>query len=576
MKINSFTIKNYRSITEAYKIHLDDKFTVLIGRNNEGKSNVLRALSGTFYIIALLNRIPMDSVPDYILANSRSLRLRRSIDSRWDYVWTRDFPISKQGNRKAQQTVFDLEFKLSKEEQDLFHRRIGHHFNEILPFRIIIDKTSVRFEIPKRAYGGKGKAFINKINEICKFISERLDSIFIPSTRPADTTINVVNSILSRRITAIAEKEPLYQKALAVINKIHSREIKKLERELKETISIFIANINNIEIISTSTKYKEKGAIEEIKIDDTVKTSIYEKGEGLQSLISLGVMQKAKNTYAEITLAIDEPESHLHPEAIRKIKNSLVKIGDKGQVIIATHSPILINRDNIHANIIVSENKASPAKTISDIRRVLGVAVSDNLVNAEYVLLVEGPTDDKILRTILSYLSPSIKIALSSGRLVIKAITGAKNICSEKSWLNTFICTGVICYLDYDSAAKTAVADAKSKSIIVDSEVIYSKITGKIESEIEDTLQESVYEEFLPTEQPEWKKFINNKNKKWSDNVQELYDHSGKDFNINSIKELIATKILKLQDPTSALHPDRSSTIKYLQAAIENMMKTKQ
>ena len=44
MKLVSTTIADFRSITSAYKVALHD-FTVLVGPNNEGKSNVLAAIS---------------------------------------------------------------------------------------------------------------------------------------------------------------------------------------------------------------------------------------------------------------------------------------------------------------------------------------------------------------------------------------------------------------------------------------------------------------------------------------------------------------------------------------------------
>ena len=43
MQLVSFSVTNYRSITAAYKLSVRQS-TVLIGPNNEGKSNVLRAL----------------------------------------------------------------------------------------------------------------------------------------------------------------------------------------------------------------------------------------------------------------------------------------------------------------------------------------------------------------------------------------------------------------------------------------------------------------------------------------------------------------------------------------------------
>ncbi|GEM_PF-2918221 len=53
MDIVSFSVTNYRSLTKAYKLPIR-RSTVLIGPNNEGKSNILRAL---VTILEMLSRI---------------------------------------------------------------------------------------------------------------------------------------------------------------------------------------------------------------------------------------------------------------------------------------------------------------------------------------------------------------------------------------------------------------------------------------------------------------------------------------------------------------------------------------
>lgn len=98
MKIKSFTITNYRSIKEAYNIPLNEDMTILIGKNNEGKSNILKALSGAFYIIKLLKRYEIGPQLDTSIFNSR--RRRTNEYENWDYDWIRDFPISKQRRSK--------------------------------------------------------------------------------------------------------------------------------------------------------------------------------------------------------------------------------------------------------------------------------------------------------------------------------------------------------------------------------------------------------------------------------------------------------------------------------------------
>ena len=50
VKLIKFSATNYRSITSAHRINFSDT-TVLIGRNNEGKSNLLRALEASMLIL---------------------------------------------------------------------------------------------------------------------------------------------------------------------------------------------------------------------------------------------------------------------------------------------------------------------------------------------------------------------------------------------------------------------------------------------------------------------------------------------------------------------------------------------
>ncbi len=44
MKLNKFSVRNYRSIASQSDINLKS-FNVLLGKNNEGKSNLLKALN---------------------------------------------------------------------------------------------------------------------------------------------------------------------------------------------------------------------------------------------------------------------------------------------------------------------------------------------------------------------------------------------------------------------------------------------------------------------------------------------------------------------------------------------------
>ena len=77
MRLVEFSVTNFRSITKAHKINLQD-MTVLVGKNNEGKSNLLTALN-----------IAMRA----ILQHSQDYNHFRDLEGEYLYNWNRDFPI---------------------------------------------------------------------------------------------------------------------------------------------------------------------------------------------------------------------------------------------------------------------------------------------------------------------------------------------------------------------------------------------------------------------------------------------------------------------------------------------------
>lgn len=90
MKLTFFTVSNYRSITNAYKLELKDT-TVLIGRNNEGKSNLINALNLAMEIIHFVGITQRKGVPPRM------------------YNWAYDFPLQLQNSKKyaTNQQIFD-------------------------------------------------------------------------------------------------------------------------------------------------------------------------------------------------------------------------------------------------------------------------------------------------------------------------------------------------------------------------------------------------------------------------------------------------------------------------------------
>ncbi len=121
MKLVNFSVTNFRSITTAHKIEIANT-TILIGKNNEGKSNILKAL----FIAMNTLQEPANRRVSFSVARSRYRNNENS------YLWERDFPVNLQTRKAVNQSIFRLEFELNEEEIYEFKDKIKSDLNGTL------------------------------------------------------------------------------------------------------------------------------------------------------------------------------------------------------------------------------------------------------------------------------------------------------------------------------------------------------------------------------------------------------------------------------------------------------------
>jgi predicted ATPase len=114
MKLTYFSIENYRSITKAAFRDLSN-VTILVGPNNEGKSNILQALHTCLTLLSneqfLVQRIRREG------SAAENVGIRYDRES---YDWESDYPINKQAKNPEGHSAFELHFSLTDEEQKAF------------------------------------------------------------------------------------------------------------------------------------------------------------------------------------------------------------------------------------------------------------------------------------------------------------------------------------------------------------------------------------------------------------------------------------------------------------------------
>lgn len=132
MKLVDFSVTNFRSITKAHKISLNN-LTVLVGRNNEGKSNLLNGLN-----------VAMQTM---ILHTKQARGYSRL------YNWERDFPVQFQERRSGLESIFRLNFRLDHEENIEFTRVTGIRSNEDIPIEIKYGRDNMpKIRVPKKVH----------------------------------------------------------------------------------------------------------------------------------------------------------------------------------------------------------------------------------------------------------------------------------------------------------------------------------------------------------------------------------------------------------------------------------------
>lgn len=448
------------------------------------------------------------------------------------YEWERDFPIGLQDSKPNGYSVFRLEFTLSDNEIDEFRKHVRSNLNGNLPIELRIGPDhNPKFKVMKKGPGGP--ALTKKSAQIAKFIGERIEFNYIPAIRTTDATEDVVSRMVNRRLRTLELNEE-YREAAAKLDALQQPLMDDLSEELKSTLSYFLPDVRNVRI-ETRMPRSRLGMYKtpcDIIIDDGTPTLLERKGDGIKSLAAISMLYGSQTTEAATIIAIEEPESHLHPKAIHRLREVLIGLSKKSQIVITSHNPLFVDRVNLKSNILVTENKATPAKKLSEIRDLLGVMASDNLRHARLVLIVEGDTDREILSAILANRSDILKQHLRSNELAIDHLAGATNLLYKLTEMQTSLCSAHA-FLDNDDAGRGAYDKAADVGALSDVDCQFATCLGMKNSELEDCINWKIYEDAIK------QKFgvtldtdiLASNSRKWSDKIERIFKKQGRPWN---------------------------------------------
>jgi putative ATP-dependent endonuclease of OLD family len=566
MKLVYIEIENYRSIQKKQILNLDQPLTVIIGPNNEGKSNLLRAIVLAMKMIRFLRMgLPLR------LRDKSELRFNFA---REDYSWESDFPMQMQSKNPQGETILRLEFRLNDKERDDFKKKCAISNNGVLPVEITLSKEGGSFKVRKP---GKGAgSYGDKTPNIARFISENFEFQYIPAIRTEKLSVEVIESLLEREMLALQSNDD-YIKALETINTIQQPMYERLGAEIQQYIKKLLPSVKKVTVSQPQgrlrePRYRSSLRTPQLVIDDGISTALGAKGDGIKSLAAISLMRALKTSQetGDLVVAIEEPESHLHPAAVKQLASIIQEMSLEHQVIITTHSPLLAIQGNVSANIIVSKSKASPASSIKAIRESLGVEVADNLSMAEYVILVEGKHDIRLIHSLFNHLSEDFSKLLEKRKVIFDEMNGTGNIGYMIQCLGHSVATPVL-LVDADKAGRQSAKKAREDGNLSGKYIFMWNRTTSPETELEDLIDPELYWTALCSglgANLSRTKFDQSA-EKWSDRLKNVYQLAGKHWTStieSNAKSIIADRVTA--SPSNAVKNEHQELVNDVLTAI--------
>lgn len=507
MHLSRIFIENYRSIKQI-DITFSPGKNVLVGRNNAGKSNIIKAI----------NLVLGENSPDY--KNSDNLTIddfytSTEIASDVIIIWcelTRgeneqlDYQ-NLYGSCSGYRVFADKRSKrchrcpiasLSEDIPDLFQKNQDDGWDWIDAKDIIAETLEAQLEpMHHFAYAFMAKVNGKEVDKVLRFFyreddskdwimsfyspfrKELIQSALIPSFRDPQTQLRINSwswyGKLLKSITKDSKHDVELSNAMSVIKEVSDKIFSDVGKKVTSSSikTTFPGTTLHFQFNTETKTDLYKSCV--IYVDDGYKSQLTEKGAGIQSAIIVGLFSyymREINTIGSALLCIEEPELYLHPHGRRVMNTNLDRFldDDRNQVILATHSSDFINSPNDAHLILVRKNEGVTTASSINIKNIKPLLLDNDqneIFFADKVIVCEG-FDNYILRWVADSLFPG---KLDEQNISVMRVGGKDNfkeICKQLMGLQ------IECYIladfDYllrDKAEMRTEYDAKSHDSIL-------------------------------------------------------------------------------------------------------------
>lgn len=540
MKLKRYIVFDFRSVKNSGWVDCDD-VTTLVGVNESGKSNMLLALWKLNPVrdgkIDILHDMPVDKLGEMRnhAENTKFITAEFNLESKDINILSGKYDLKDSFNEKNVPILevsrfYDGKYTMLLNKKSIDEYSLLDKSNENKETEVDLGKDLLSM-MPKFVYYSNYGNLSSRI--YLPHAVEWLKGNSVSGIEKNDEQIRTIRILFD--FVNLSPEEILESGRDAIdlanlgnhymINSPTKEQIAKSEDE-KEKRSILLQSASNKLTRSFKDWWKQgnykfrfmaDGDYFTILVSDEKRPAEVDlrlRSTGLQWFLSfyLTFLVESEEAHENAILLLDEAGLTLHPLAQKDLVHFFNRLASKNQLINTTHSPFIVDTDNMDRCKVVYVNEDGLTEVSSDLRKniknnlssvyavhaALGLGVSDVLLQGCQMVVVEGVSDQYYLNAIKNYLISAKEIRPNKDIIFIPS-GGVKNIASISSLIGGKNSDIPYIIIDSDKSGedlKNKISNGLYKNS-KDKILEIKDITGMAYSEVEDLFPYSLFEKPL-------------------------------------------------------------------------------
>ena len=380
MRLVSLQVRNYRTVAGAQVLPLNSR-TSIVGPNNSGKTNLLRAVELLF----------------------------TGNENRLGYSRERDLTFGASSAKTSLLATFDGDpdgvDSALYEKLDQLHSLLGTERSETsftlnLQFSANSNPSYQFFPTQAKPKNGSDRALYSQVKN--QLVGDLLGSFEVHYVPSAKSMVDLYEDLLMpflRGLAASALREHL-PKLHEALDGVAAEINLELDR-------VGLGGLKASFSVPDESAEALFGSFD-LNLSDPKKTLLFNKGQGIQSTALLAsflwITREERQRGRNPIWLLEEPESYLHPELSRSCVQLLEQLRKESQVVVTTHSLAFVPQDPqsiVGCDIELGETRLvsypSYVEATGSIRESLGVRFSDFYNLGSLNLFLEGKSDRELI-----------------------------------------------------------------------------------------------------------------------------------------------------------------------------------